>query len=59
VRVLATGLVTYPDVTVVCGELERDPDSPTTVANPRAVMEVLSEGTEAYDRGQRLLGFQA
>lgn len=54
VRVLATGLATYPDVTVVCGELERDPESPTTVVNPRAVVEVLSDGTEAYDRGQKL-----
>jgi Uma2 family endonuclease len=54
VRVLATGLATYPDVTVVCGELERDPESPTTVVNPRVVVEVLSEGTEAYDRGQKL-----
>jgi Uma2 family endonuclease len=54
VRVLATGLATYPDVTVVCGELERDPESPTTVVNPRVVVEVLSDGTEAYDRGQKL-----
>jgi Uma2 family endonuclease len=54
VRVLATGLATYPDVTVVCGELERDPDSPATVVNPRVVVEVLSDGTEAYDRGQKL-----
>ncbi len=54
VRVLATGLATYPDVTVVCGELERDPESPTTVTNPRVVVEVLSDGTEAYDRGQKL-----
>jgi Uma2 family endonuclease len=54
VRVLATGLVTYPDVTVVCGELERDPESPTTVVNLRVVVEVLSDGTEAYDRGQKL-----
>lgn len=54
VRVLATGLATYPDVTVVCGELERDPDGPTTVVNPRVVVEVLSDGTEAYDRGQKL-----
>jgi Uma2 family endonuclease len=54
VRVLATGLATYPDVTVVCGELERDPESATTVVNPRAVVEVLSDGTEAYDRGQKL-----
>ena len=54
VRVLATGLATYPDVTVVCGELERDPESPATVVNPRVVVEVLSDGTEAYDRGQKL-----
>lgn len=54
VRVLATGLATYPDVTVVCGELERDPESPTTVANPRVVVEVSSDGTEAYDRGEKL-----
>jgi Uma2 family endonuclease len=54
VRVLATGLATYPDVTVVCGEVERDPASATTVANPRVVVEVLSDATEAYDRGQKL-----
>jgi Uma2 family endonuclease len=54
VRVLATGLATYPDVTVVCGEVERDPESPTTVVNPRVVVEVLSDATEAYDRGQKL-----
>jgi Uma2 family endonuclease len=54
VRVLATGLATYPDVTVVCGDLERDPESSTTVVNPRVVVEVLSDGTEAYDRGEKL-----
>jgi Uma2 family endonuclease len=54
VRVLATGLATYPDVTVVCGDLEPDPESATTVANPRVVVEVLSDGTEGYDRGQKL-----
>ncbi len=54
VRVLATGLATYPDVTVVCGPLERDPDSRTTVVNPVLVAEVLSDGTEDYDRGEKL-----
>ncbi len=54
VRVLATGLATYPDATVVCGEVERDPESATTVVNPRVVVEVLSDATEAYDRGQKL-----
>lgn len=56
IRVKATGLGTYPDVTVVCGELELDPDDPKrhTVTNPRAIVEVLSPSTEDYDRGEKL-----
>ena len=54
VRVLATGLATYPDVTVVRGDLERDPDSASTVINPKVVVEVLSDSTAAYDRGEKL-----
>ena len=56
VRVRPTGLGTYPDVTVVCGELELDPEDPTrhTVVNPRLLVEVLSPSTEAYDRGEKL-----
>ncbi|MEI9950911.1 MAG: Uma2 family endonuclease [Pseudomonadota bacterium] len=54
VRVLATGLATYPDVTVVCGPSLRDPKSATHVTNPKLVVEVLSPGTEDYDRGEKL-----
>jgi Uma2 family endonuclease len=56
VRVKATGLGTYPDVTVVCGRLELDPDDPKqhTVVNPRVIVEVLSPSTEEYDRGEKL-----
>jgi hypothetical protein len=41
VRVLATGLATYPDVTVVYGPSERDPQSPSHVTNPTMLVEVL------------------
>jgi Uma2 family endonuclease len=54
VRVLATGLATYPDASVVCGPTERDPDKKTNVINPRVVVEVTSDGTEDYDRGEKL-----
>jgi Uma2 family endonuclease len=56
VRVKATGLATYPDVTVVCGQLEIDPDDPKhhTVTNPKVLVEVLSPSTESYDRGEKL-----
>ena len=53
VRVVSAGLATYPDVTVVCGPLERDPESPTTVTNPTLIVEVSSPGTEDYDRGDK------
>jgi Uma2 family endonuclease len=54
VRVLATGLATYPDASVVCGPTERDPDKKTNVTNPRLLVEVTSDGTEEYDRGEKL-----
>ena len=56
VRVLATGLGTYPDVTVICGRLELDPEDPKghTAVNPRVIVEVLSPSTEDYDRGEKL-----
>jgi len=53
VRVLPTGLYTYPDVTVACGELEFEDRAADTLLNPRVILEVLSESTEAYDRGKK------
>jgi Uma2 family endonuclease len=55
VRVLATGLATYPDLTVVCGALERHPEDPDAVTNPTVVLEVLSPSTEGWDRGGKFL----
>jgi Uma2 family endonuclease len=54
VRVPATGLVTYPDVTVICGPIERDSKSRDVVLNPTLVVEVLSDSTEDWDRGEKL-----
>ncbi|MGH8471968.1 MAG: Uma2 family endonuclease, partial [Gammaproteobacteria bacterium] len=49
VRVPKTGLATYPDVTIVCGPSERDPDDRNAVTNPTLIVEVLSQSTEDYD----------
>lgn len=54
VRVRETGLLTYPDVTVVCGPRELDPDDRNAVTNPTVLIEVTSPGTESYDRGDKL-----
>jgi Uma2 family endonuclease len=52
VKVDRTGLYTYPDVVVVCGapQLEQPGD---TLLNPGVIVEVISESTEAYDRGKK------
>lgn len=45
----------YPDISVVCGPPQFDPDDlkKTTIINPRLVVEVLSDSTESYDRGAK------
>jgi Uma2 family endonuclease len=52
-KVSETGLFTYPDVTVACGELRLDDDRRDTLLNPTLIVEVLSDSTEAYDRGDK------
>ena len=51
VRVEATDFTCYPDASVVCGKLETSPVDRNAALNPVLVVEVLSDGTEAYDRG--------
>lgn len=53
VRVSETGLSTYPDVSVVCGHLVTAPEDPDAITNPTVLVEVLSDTTEAYDRGAK------
>ena len=53
VNVSATGMYTYPDVSVVCGPAELHPDGSDTLRNPTVIFEVLSDSTEAYDRGAK------
>jgi Uma2 family endonuclease len=47
------GLYTYPDVSVICGEVQLVPDRSDTATNPLILVEVLSEATEEYDRGDK------
>jgi Uma2 family endonuclease len=58
VRVVATGLDTYPDVSVVCGPVQLDAIDPHAMTNPIVLIEVLSRNTERYDRGDKLAAYQ-
>ena len=58
VRVQISGLSTYPDVTVICGEFQRDPQDRNAAVNPTVLVEVLADSTEAYDRGPKFEGYR-
>jgi Uma2 family endonuclease len=52
-RIEATDLYSYPDRSLVCGEPQLDSDSGDVLLNPVVLVEVLSDSTEAYDRGKK------
>lgn len=58
VKVEATGLYTYPDVVVVCGEPQFEEGAEGTLLNPTLLIEVLSPSTEGYDRGTKFAHYR-
>ena len=58
VKVSATGLYTYPDISVVCGEAKYDDDQQDTLLNPTAIIEVLSKSTAGYDRNEKFAHYR-
>ncbi|MBN2191975.1 MAG: Uma2 family endonuclease [Polyangiaceae bacterium] len=53
-RIDATDLTTFPDVTVVCGERELATMDQNVVVNPTLLVEVTGPSTEDYDRWEKL-----
>ncbi len=58
IRVLESGLATYPDAAVICGPVSRDPQDRNALTNPVLLVEVLSESTEAWDRGAKFAHYR-
>lgn len=54
VRVEATDLSTFPDVSVVCGPVATSPRDRHALVNPSVLVEVTSRSTEDYDRSEKL-----
>lgn len=53
IRIDATELTTYPDASVVCGPVVTSKVDRNAITNPLLIVEVLSDSTEAYDRGEK------
>ena len=48
----------YPDVLVICGEPVFFEKRNDTITNPILIVEVLSDSTEAKDRGEKMLAYR-
>jgi Uma2 family endonuclease len=46
-----SGLYTYPDASIICGP--KVSDAAETITNPIVIVEVLSDSTRNYDRGEK------
>lgn len=57
-RRVTKGLFSYPDLVVICGEPEYLDEHQDVIINPAVIIEVLSESTEVFDRGEKFLRYQ-
>ena len=57
-RKSAKGLFSYPDIVVICGEPQYYDEHRHVVTNPGVIIEVLSDSTEAFDRGAKFLRYR-
>jgi Uma2 family endonuclease len=57
-KIPRTGRYTYPDVVVACAEEQFEDEHRDTLLNPVVIIEVLSDSTEAYDRGKKFEEYQ-
>lgn len=59
VKVSASGLYTYPDVSALCGEALLEDSHNDTLLNPSVIVEVLSASTASYDRGEKFAHYRS
>jgi Uma2 family endonuclease len=52
------GMFSYPDILVICGEVEYHDAYKDVILNPKVIIEVLSESTESFDRGDKFQRYQ-
>jgi Uma2 family endonuclease len=53
IEIASDGRYVYPDTMAVCGEVIESETVKVSITNPVLVIEVISDSSEAYDRGQK------
>ncbi|MBF0201364.1 MAG: Uma2 family endonuclease, partial [Desulfamplus sp.] len=59
VKIKAIEKYTYPDIVIACHDIELEKiNGLDTLLNPAVIIEILSDSTEAYDRGKKFLHYR-
>src|SRR5215470_5992276 len=58
IRIRTAERSTYPDLHIVCGPPERDPDDDHAIVNPTVIVEVLSDSTAGLDRIEKFAAYR-
>jgi Uma2 family endonuclease len=59
VKIPSTGRYVYPDASIVCGDPVFEDAEVDTLLNPNVVVDVLSDSSEAYDRGDKFAQYRS
>ena len=59
VRIPTNGLITYPDLMIVCGQSLFDSEDRDAHTNPTLILEITSKSSERYDRGKKRAFYQS
>ncbi len=52
-------LYTYPDISIICGDIISSDDDEDTATQPTVIIEILSTSTQRYDRGDKFKLYRA
>lgn len=52
------GMFSYPDLVIICGEVKYHDKKKDVILNPKAIIEVLSESTEIFDRNNKFTRYK-
>jgi Uma2 family endonuclease len=58
IHIEKNSLFTYPDISVICGELKTLNDEEWNILNPTVLIEIFSPSTKNYDRGEMFYAVQ-
>lgn len=58
VHISETNRTFYPDTSIVCGEYKKSEKDQHAITNPVLILEVLSESTAAFDRGEKFTHYR-